>query len=70
MLVEECRLALKLRHPNVLLTLGLVSDGKSNHGAPPTLPTTTQDAAHVATPPTTTTAMPTHPRLPSGILPV
>mmetsp|Transcript_38434 Transcript_38434/g.125009 ORF Transcript_38434/g.125009 Transcript_38434/m.125009 type:complete len:352 (+) Transcript_38434:379-1434(+) len=31
-LVEECRLALKLRHPNVLLTLGLVSDGKSNHG--------------------------------------
>jgi len=31
-LVEECRLALKLRHPNVLLALGLVSDGKSNHG--------------------------------------
>jgi len=31
-LVEECRLALKLRHPNVLLTLGLVSDGDRNHG--------------------------------------
>jgi len=30
-LVEECRLALKLRHPNVLLTLGLVSDGARNH---------------------------------------
>ena len=31
LLVEECQLALKLRHPNVLLTLGLVSDGERNH---------------------------------------
>mmetsp|Transcript_13660 Transcript_13660/g.43736 ORF Transcript_13660/g.43736 Transcript_13660/m.43736 type:complete len:86 (-) Transcript_13660:883-1140(-) len=32
LLVEECELGLRLRHPNVLLMIGLTSDRAMNHG--------------------------------------
>jgi len=35
LLVEECELGLRLRHPNVLLMIGLTSDRAMNHGVPP-----------------------------------